>query len=85
MTVLSDAMARLAARAALVRAGGLNDDKVVPSPCVAICQMDAERALCLGCLRTLDELRLWSTLDTAGKRAVWQRIETRLPPKTAPL
>ena len=79
MSGLPDAMQRLAARAELVRAGGLNDDQSVPSPCVAICQMDADRVLCVGCLRTLDELRLWSTLDTAGKRAVWQRIETRLP------
>jgi predicted Fe-S protein YdhL (DUF1289 family) len=41
--------------------------------------MDANMVMCIGCLRTLDELRLWSTLDTAGKRAVWQRIEARLP------
>jgi len=47
--------------------------------------MDADQLLCLGCLRTLDELRLWSTLDTAGKRTVWQRIESRLPLNTAPL
>jgi len=79
MSGLADAMQRLAARAELVRAGGLNDDKSVPSPCVAICQMDANMVMCIGCLRTLDELRLWSTLDTAGKRAVWQRIEARLP------
>lgn len=79
MTVLSDAIERLAFRAALVRDGDLNEDGTVPSPCVAICQMDADQVMCVGCLRTLDELRLWSTLDTAGKRAVWQRIETRLP------
>jgi predicted Fe-S protein YdhL (DUF1289 family) len=41
--------------------------------------MDANMVMCIGCLRTLDELRLWSTLDTVGKRAVWQRIEARLP------
>jgi hypothetical protein len=78
-------MDKLASRAARVRAGGLNDDDTVPSPCVSICQMDADQVLCMGCLRTLDELRAWSTLDAAGKRAVWQRIETRLPSNKAPL
>ncbi len=78
-------MKRLAFRAAVVRASGINDDEFVPSPCVAICEMDADLRMCVGCLRTLDELRLWSTLDNAGKRAVWQRIETRLPSNPAPL
>jgi predicted Fe-S protein YdhL (DUF1289 family) len=41
--------------------------------------MDAERVFCIGCLRTLDELRAWSTLNNTGKRAVWQLIEGRLP------
>ena len=78
-------MQRLATRAELVRAGGLNDDHSVPSPCVAICQMDDDQAVCIGCLRTLDELRLWSTLDTVAKRAVWRRIETRVKTRLPPL
>jgi predicted Fe-S protein YdhL (DUF1289 family) len=41
--------------------------------------MDAARRYCQGCLRTIDEIRAWSTLDHAAKRAVWQLIEARLP------
>ena len=79
MTVVLNAMKILADRARLVKAGGPNDQPVVPSPCVSVCQMDAERAFCIGCLRTLDELRVWGRLDNADKRAVWQLIEGRMP------
>ena len=39
--------------------------------------MSATTQLCEGCLRTLDEIAGWSTLDDASRRAVWQRIEAR--------
>jgi predicted Fe-S protein YdhL (DUF1289 family) len=49
----------------------------LPSPCISVCRMEAATGLCKGCLRTLDEITIWSTLDDAGKRAVWARIEVR--------
>ena len=49
----------------------------VPSPCIDICRMDAERALCEGCLRSIDEIAGWSRMDDAHKRAVWLLIEQR--------
>ncbi|WP_322031861.1 DUF1289 domain-containing protein [Paraburkholderia sp. J76] len=48
-----------------------------PSPCINICRMDERSGLCEGCLRTIDEIATWSTLDDAAKRAVWDAIETR--------
>lgn len=39
--------------------------------------MHAQSGLCEGCLRTIDEIAAWSTLDDAAKRVVWQRIEQR--------
>ena len=50
----------------------------VQSPCVSVCRMDPVTELCEGCLRTLDEIALWSRLDDAGKRDVWQVIGDRL-------
>jgi predicted Fe-S protein YdhL (DUF1289 family) len=50
----------------------------VPSPCVAVCQMQADTAWCWGCRRTLNEIGQWSALDNAGKRGVWQAISDRL-------
>jgi predicted Fe-S protein YdhL (DUF1289 family) len=49
----------------------------VPSPCINVCRMDAASGLCEGCLRTIDEIAAWGTLDDDHKRAVWQRLEQR--------
>jgi hypothetical protein len=51
---------------------------MLPSPCISVCTMESRTGLCRGCLRTLDEIAVWSTLDDGGKRAVWARIELRV-------
>ncbi len=63
----------IADRARLARAEVEN----VPSPCISVCKMDAQRVLCLGCLRTLQEIKAWSTMGDADKRMVWGLIEER--------
>ena len=55
----------------------------VPSPCIGVCRMDEISGLCIGCLRTLDEIALWSVLDDDDKRAVREALPPRrrlLPP-----
>ena len=49
----------------------------VPSPCISVCRMHAMSGLCEGCLRTIDEIAAWSTLDEEAKRRVWRLIEKR--------
>ncbi|MFZ5545422.1 MAG: DUF1289 domain-containing protein [Pseudomonadota bacterium] len=49
----------------------------VPSPCINICRMSPATGLCEGCLRTIDEIAAWSTLDDEAKNAVWTAIEQR--------
>ncbi|HEX6794624.1 MAG TPA: DUF1289 domain-containing protein [Casimicrobiaceae bacterium] len=49
----------------------------VPSPCISVCRIDEASGRCIGCLRTLDEIAAWSTLDDAQKRAVWAAIAKR--------
>ena len=66
--------AALARRAAVV-ARSAGDD--VPSPCVSVCRMDADRVFCIGCLRTIPEITEWSCADAAGKRGVWHAIALR--------
>ena len=39
--------------------------------------MDEATGLCVGCLRTIDEIAAWSVLDDDERRAVWQRIFAR--------
>jgi predicted Fe-S protein YdhL (DUF1289 family) len=49
----------------------------VPSPCISICAIDQVTGLCAGCLRTLDEIAVWSVLDDDEKRAVWTELDAR--------
>jgi len=49
----------------------------VPSPCISVCVMDATNGVCIGCLRTLDEIAAWSVLDADARRAVLAAIEER--------
>jgi predicted Fe-S protein YdhL (DUF1289 family) len=53
---------RRAERLAMLRSGP-------PSPCVSVCQMDPMTGYCVGCLRTIDEIRDWiiSTPDERNK------------------
>ena len=58
----------------------------VPSPCTQVCTLEAETGRCTGCLRTIEEIAAWGTLDDDGKRAVWQQLELRraaLPARSA--
>ena len=49
----------------------------VTSPCIGVCRIDEATGLCVGCLRTLDEIAAWSTLDDASRRAVLDAIRRR--------
>jgi predicted Fe-S protein YdhL (DUF1289 family) len=49
----------------------------VQSPCISICRMHEGTGWCEGCLRTLDEIALWSVLDERDKRAVLVELSRR--------
>ena len=49
----------------------------VPSPCISVCRIDEASGLCVGCLRTLDEIAAWGALDDAARSRVWQAIAIR--------
>ena len=49
----------------------------VPSPCVNVCRIDERSGLCAGCLRTLDEIAVWSMMDDDARRDVWDAIARR--------
>ena len=49
----------------------------VASPCISVCVLDADGALCLGCFRTLDEIAAWSLLDADTKRGVLAALPER--------
>ena len=49
----------------------------VASPCTSVCRMNERSGWCEGCLRTIDEIVQWGSLDDAAKRRVWRLIEQR--------
>jgi predicted Fe-S protein YdhL (DUF1289 family) len=49
----------------------------VLSPCISVCRIDAASGLCIGCLRTLDEIAAWGSLDDAARRTILQAVMTR--------
>jgi uncharacterized protein len=49
----------------------------MPSPCISICRMNPGTGLCDGCLRTIDEILLWSTASEELKRSIWNEIKRR--------
>ena len=53
------------------------DSSPVVSPCVSVCRMDDATGLCVGCLRTIDEIAAWSVLDDARRRDVLAAIDAR--------
>ncbi|MGA4110773.1 DUF1289 domain-containing protein [Ralstonia pseudosolanacearum] len=49
----------------------------VASPCINVCKMDGARGLCIGCMRTLDEIAAWSALPDAARVAIWRQLPER--------
>ena len=50
-------------------------DITVPSPCVSLCQISKTENICLGCKRTIDEIRDWMIMSAEEKRAVHARLK----------
>lgn len=48
----------------------------VASPCVDICTLDDDD-ICLGCLRSIDEICAWGTASDAERRQILQQVSAR--------
>ena len=49
----------------------------IASPCVNICKMDADNAICVGCFRTLDEIAQWSRAADGRRLDILAAVEKR--------
>lgn len=56
----------------------------VPSPCVRNCCLD-EQEVCMGCGRTLDEIRDWGVADDAQRNRILERAAGRRSERAARL
>lgn len=47
------------------------------SPCTKICQIDPETRLCLGCLRSLEEIGGWSSMSDDQRQKIMAALPDR--------
>ncbi len=59
----------------------MNDDiwkrAEVESPCIKVCVIHPEARLCTGCLRSIDEITIWSKLSPEARRTVMDALPDR--------
>lgn len=49
----------------------------VESPCIKVCVIQPEARLCTGCLRTIDEITVWSRMTPEARRTVMAELPLR--------
>lgn len=49
----------------------------IPSPCVAICQLDPATGRCIGCLRTVEEIALWPRASNDERMTILGELKAR--------
>jgi uncharacterized protein len=51
----------------------------IASPCVKLCVVHPEARICVGCLRTIDEITQWSRLSHDERASVMAELPSRAP------
>ncbi len=51
----------------------------VASPCIKICVVHPAERLCVGCLRSIDEIAQWSRYSPEERRAIMAELPSRAP------
>ena len=49
----------------------------IDSPCVKVCVVHPAARLCVGCLRTMDEIAAWSRMTAETRRAIMADLPSR--------
>ena len=47
------------------------------SPCIGVCKLDIDSNICVGCLRTTDEIAYWPQLDNEKAMQIMRQIKDR--------
>ena len=48
------------------------------SPCIGVCELDLESDLCVGCLRTSQEIAVWSQIDNKKAMQIMEETKNRI-------
>ena len=52
------------------------------SPCIKVCKIAPDTGFCVGCFRTIDEIRLWKKLTDVQRQDIMQLLEKRRAEET---
>jgi len=55
----------------------MSNQQEIKSPCISVCAMDDLSGLCLGCYRTLDEIKDWWDMTPAQQKNLLVDLEER--------
>jgi uncharacterized protein len=47
------------------------------SPCINVCSLDAATQMCMGCLRTIEEIAQWAAYSDAQRDGVYRKLAAR--------
>ena len=47
------------------------------SPCIGVCELDLESDLCVGCLRTSQEIAIWPQIDNKKAMQIMEETKNR--------
>ncbi|MEZ0232172.1 MAG: DUF1289 domain-containing protein [Methylophilaceae bacterium] len=53
------------------------DPIAVNSPCIGVCAMSEATGLCLGCYRTIEEIRGWWDMPSTDKLGILEKVAQR--------
>lgn len=51
----------------------------IDSPCVKVCVIHPQARICVGCLRTGDEIAIWSRMTPDARRKIMAELPARRP------
>lgn len=49
----------------------------VESPCIGVCAIDESNGFCLGCYRTVDEIKAWFDMSQTEKKELMVQLDER--------
>jgi len=55
----------------------MNEQQVIESPCISICELDPQSGFCTGCLRTREEIAIWGRADNATRLEILEKLRER--------
>ena len=53
--------------------------KEIDSPCIKLCSIHPVERICVGCLRSIDEIGVWSQLSKEARQKIMQELPSRAP------